>query len=344
MAISQRDVKILWGRAAGRCSAPDCHEDLMPYLARSRRVILGEMAHVIGRQKGAARSKEQVGVDDDYNNLVLLCPTHHTLVDSAAADFPVELLRKWKTDWETTVQNSLLRRASSESGFAMEMRLWSYFNFDVILQLCEQSGIETCAPEVAGKLLSEGIINTDGFPTEGTQPCLRRSIFETWPQDKARSLQRYFTSLVEQILREQPPLDILEAWGVRKLRQLLFPGAVGFANRGFSFKAVSSDGQRERRRVRCQARRVELVFEIDTWNAYADSSITLHFCGTSSVAALLLIRSVESATENPKASLVVKETPIALGTGFWPSPATDRTPSIALEDRKTGLDEGEKST
>jgi hypothetical protein len=103
MAIADKDIKLLWGRAAGRCSAPGCKLDLTPLLEKSGPVILGEMAHVIGRKPGAARSDSNVGADDTYDNLILLCPTHHTMVDKAPADYPTELLHKWKAEWEAQV-------------------------------------------------------------------------------------------------------------------------------------------------------------------------------------------------------------------------------------------------
>jgi len=103
MAIADKDIKLLWGRAAGRCSAPECKLYLTPLLEKSGTVILGEMAHLIGRKPGAPRSDSAVGADDTYDNLILLCPNHHTMVDKAAADYPVDRLHKWKADWEAQV-------------------------------------------------------------------------------------------------------------------------------------------------------------------------------------------------------------------------------------------------
>jgi hypothetical protein len=41
--ISEQDLKLLWGRAAGRCSR--CREDLTPKLQSGLALVLGEMAH-----------------------------------------------------------------------------------------------------------------------------------------------------------------------------------------------------------------------------------------------------------------------------------------------------------
>lgn len=106
MTIDAKDIKLLWGKASGRCSYPGCQVDLVPLLVNSGATVLGEMAHVIGRKPGASRSDAKVGIDDSYENLILLCPTHHTLVDKAEQDFPVDVLKKWKADWEGQVSAS----------------------------------------------------------------------------------------------------------------------------------------------------------------------------------------------------------------------------------------------
>lgn len=118
MAIDDKDIKLLWGKAAGRCSYPGCQTDLAPLLLSSGPTILGEMAHVIGRKPRAARSDAKVGIDDSYLNLVLLCPTHHTLIDKAEADFSVDMLRKWKHDWEGQVAAAFPRIENRDALFA----------------------------------------------------------------------------------------------------------------------------------------------------------------------------------------------------------------------------------
>ncbi len=111
MAIDDKDIKLLWGKAAGRCSYPGCYDDLAPLLLQSGTTVLGEMAHIIGRKSGAARSSAAIGTDDTYLNLLLLCPPHHTLIDKAEKDFPIELLKKWKADWEGHVAALFLKIA-----------------------------------------------------------------------------------------------------------------------------------------------------------------------------------------------------------------------------------------
>ena len=82
MAISERDVKLLWGRAGGCCSKPGCAIDLTKEVEGGDDYVIGEMAHMIARSPDGPRGRAGGG-DDTYANLILLCPTHHREVDKA---------------------------------------------------------------------------------------------------------------------------------------------------------------------------------------------------------------------------------------------------------------------
>jgi hypothetical protein len=187
-------------------------------------------------------------------------------------------------------------------------------------------------------LWSQGVVDSDGFPLEGPEISAEpRTVYETWPLNQARLLQQFYSGLVEDIIQKSSPLDLDDVWGIRKMRGLLYPSALAFVNRRCSFKTTRRIDGREERRVNCRAHGVNLIFQINTWNAYSNSSLSLHFRGNSRVAALLLIRSIENSHHDGEFKLVVKATPIALGTGFW-SPH-DRTPAIALADTYSNYDD-----
>lgn len=107
MKISEADVKRLWGRAAGRCSYPMCDEELLKYVDAKSPTILGEMAHIIARRADGPRGSTVGEEDNSYANLILLCPTHHTLIDKAPAEFPPAMLSEWKAQHEERVATSL---------------------------------------------------------------------------------------------------------------------------------------------------------------------------------------------------------------------------------------------
>ncbi len=108
MSISEKDIKKLWGLAAGRCSCPGCEQECIRFLDANDPTVIGEMAHVIAKQPNGPRGQVEGG-SDSYENLILLCPTHHTEIDKApAGTFPAELIQKWKAAHEERVRSSFL--------------------------------------------------------------------------------------------------------------------------------------------------------------------------------------------------------------------------------------------
>jgi hypothetical protein len=105
--ISEHDLKLLWGRAAGRCSR--CREDLTPELQSGSALVLGEMAHVVARRINGPRGSDGFPVEllDSYDNHILLCPTDHTRIDKAPQEFSVEQILAWKNAHEQWVRDCL---------------------------------------------------------------------------------------------------------------------------------------------------------------------------------------------------------------------------------------------
>ena len=109
MSISQRDIKLLWGRAAGICSFPDCRIKLsQDKNASSESYPFGEQAHIVGESERAPRGKSSLTDEErsSYFNLILLCPTHHTIVDNNPEDYPVEKLHLIKAEHELWVEQT----------------------------------------------------------------------------------------------------------------------------------------------------------------------------------------------------------------------------------------------
>ena len=104
MKITEMDLKKLWGKAAGHCCFTNCATDCIHLLESSQdAVVIGEMAHVIARNATGPRGKKDHVEDNSYDNLILLCPTHHTLVDKAPDSYPVDKLLAMKKAMEERV-------------------------------------------------------------------------------------------------------------------------------------------------------------------------------------------------------------------------------------------------
>lgn len=108
MSITQKDIKLLWGRSGSRCAI--CQTELSHDAANNAsNYLIGEQAHIIGEKEDAARGKSSMSLDDrnSYHNLILLCPNHHTEIDKNVVDWSVERLYQTKSKHELWVRESL---------------------------------------------------------------------------------------------------------------------------------------------------------------------------------------------------------------------------------------------
>lgn len=123
MTIGVVARKLLWARAGNQCAFPDCVQPLTEDLhdadsstLRVQGVVLGEEAHIRSGQSDGPRYEAAYPVDsiDTYENLILLCPTHHTLVDKdKGRGFTTEQLLSIKSAHEAQLnaQRSTTERA-----------------------------------------------------------------------------------------------------------------------------------------------------------------------------------------------------------------------------------------
>lgn len=88
----------LFAAAAGHCQRPECLDALFPLELGGDKHI-AEMAHVIPHGDAGPRHEDRPDGDfdaDSFDNLLLLCPTCHTIVDKKPDAFPRQLLLDWK--------------------------------------------------------------------------------------------------------------------------------------------------------------------------------------------------------------------------------------------------------
>jgi len=108
--IRQKDLKILWGRAAGHCSHPDCSQDcILEADEHEGNKVLCKIAHIVAHSDTGPRGNPEFPEDkrNEYENLILLCPTHHDIVDAKPYKYDIATLQKWKSDHEQSVRESL---------------------------------------------------------------------------------------------------------------------------------------------------------------------------------------------------------------------------------------------
>jgi hypothetical protein len=105
MAITVQTRKMLWGRAKNRCAFPDCEQLLIQDVPGGGGTsVIGEEAHIFPQEPLGPRGDGPRPVDvDAYSNLILLCPTHHKLVDDHPIVYSIEALVEMKRGHESQV-------------------------------------------------------------------------------------------------------------------------------------------------------------------------------------------------------------------------------------------------
>lgn len=105
--ISDKTVLRLVGAASGCCERPECPTGwLWHELPNGDAVRLAEVAHIVAASDDGPRGDSAVSTEDlvSVDNLILLCPNCHTIVDGASEDYPVERLKQWKSEHESRVR------------------------------------------------------------------------------------------------------------------------------------------------------------------------------------------------------------------------------------------------
>lgn len=117
---SDRVLKLLWGRAAGRCAMPECRVELFAEATDyDPIVVIGEIAHVAGIGDDGPRNVPGMTAQEvnSYDNLILLCRNCHGRIDGQVRTNTREKLIDIKRAHEAWVRASLPERGRSSTGW-----------------------------------------------------------------------------------------------------------------------------------------------------------------------------------------------------------------------------------
>ena len=108
-AYTQQDLKVLWG-AHARCAFPDCRTKLIVDATDvDPAKPIGKICHIIASSDDGPRGDPSFpGADRDLpSNLILLCGTHHDVIDVQPNTYTSEEIKRWKSDHESWVEDTL---------------------------------------------------------------------------------------------------------------------------------------------------------------------------------------------------------------------------------------------
>ena len=107
---STKTIKVLFGMSRNQCANPDC---INPIIAgktdQSDALVVGQIAHIYAASDEGPRGDP--GLSDEQrnhaDNLLLLCPTCHVIVDGQHETYPAATLLAWKQKHERQFQEAL---------------------------------------------------------------------------------------------------------------------------------------------------------------------------------------------------------------------------------------------
>lgn len=91
------DIKLLFARSGNQCAFSNCD---MPIADGD--TLIGEVCHIRGEKPTSARyDANQTSIQRHaYSNLILMCPTYHTIIDDNPSSYPAKDLLKLKAEHE----------------------------------------------------------------------------------------------------------------------------------------------------------------------------------------------------------------------------------------------------
>ena len=108
MRVSHR--KLLWTRSAGLCAFPGCRiKPSLDATPKDAATTIGEEAHIFAHSVYGPRPNPDgvTETSNDYENRILLCPTHHRVVDKQPNTYTATDLYNWKVNLEQWVSSRL---------------------------------------------------------------------------------------------------------------------------------------------------------------------------------------------------------------------------------------------
>jgi hypothetical protein len=99
-------LKILFAKSGGLCAFPGCNQEL---ICKTSSSIIGHICHIVAKNPGGPRGDADISESEinSDSNLILLCPTHHAIVDNDTETYTIKKLTEMKQLHEISVYEKI---------------------------------------------------------------------------------------------------------------------------------------------------------------------------------------------------------------------------------------------
>jgi hypothetical protein len=97
-------MNVLLALSGNGCAFPGCQKQLVI----DNKYFIGEFCHIEGKKPGSSRYNQSMTDNErqSFENLIVLCPNHHTVIDKDLSKYPVQDLKNFKKIREQKYQNN----------------------------------------------------------------------------------------------------------------------------------------------------------------------------------------------------------------------------------------------
>lgn len=105
MGITEQTRKILWAKSGNKCAL--CKQDVVLKIGgtNANHVVIGEECHIVSPKEGGPRHREMENYDT-YDNLIILCANHHSLIDKSIDKYSEKYLKELKKKHELSIEKN----------------------------------------------------------------------------------------------------------------------------------------------------------------------------------------------------------------------------------------------
>jgi len=132
-----KTIKVLFGFCGNRCAEPSCTQRIIKEgTDYSHDLVVGQIAHIYAAADNGPRGKPGL-TEKERNapdNLILLCPTHHVVVDGQHQTYPATLLREWKEKRERPFREQIKDRINDLGYKELEFAAASLMSASVVAE------------------------------------------------------------------------------------------------------------------------------------------------------------------------------------------------------------------
>lgn len=121
--ISDKIIKRLFALSGNLCAFPGCSTQLA-----NEGIISAQIAHIEAEKPGGPRYNPKQSETErfGYDNLILLCPTHHNLIDKDSKTYTVEVLKQFKSKRESNKSDVVI-----EVSYNTQLRTQQLHNYEL---------------------------------------------------------------------------------------------------------------------------------------------------------------------------------------------------------------------